>query len=123
MTRDGGLRMTSTTQIMTTNAILRAGRAKMPTPQQWTRGCSARDALGLMIRAESPDAIAFCMAGAIYAVSPSTNAYLLARMALIVVTKTVNVSSWNDNPGRTHAEVIAVYDAAIAATEVGGPAV
>jgi hypothetical protein len=45
------------------------------------------------------------------------------KMALIVVTKTVNVSSWNDNPGRTHAEVIAVYDAAIAATEVGGPAV
>jgi hypothetical protein len=27
------------------------------------------------------------------------------------------------HPGRTHAEVIAVYDAAIAATEVGGPAV
>lgn len=89
---------------MTAPEILRAA-ATLLIRQGWTQGVTARDAFGLPTFAGLPEATCWCMLGAIAKVSgiwAPTGPLQLLRTYLGVH----GISKWNDEPGRTRAEVV-----------------
>ena len=82
----------------------------------WTQGTYARNANGQPTLCTGPDAVAWCMGGAckIAVGYNSLFACLPLRVALGSVVKS-EVPPYNDAPGRTKEEVLAVFDKAIAA--------
>lgn len=100
----------------TTLEILRAARAKIERPECWTKGAFARDAVGGECMSSEPDAVCWCSDGAIGAVIATTDVHdFCAFEALSRAIGNLHVAEWNDAPERTHAEVLAAFDAAIAA--------
>lgn len=89
----------------------------------WCQGCFARDAEGQPVAATDPLAETFCIRGATRVVSPNDDARERAHWhlenAIIDVTQRsyTSLASYNDDPGRTQAEVLAVFDAAIKLAE------
>ena len=81
----------------------------------WTRGCSARDAKGDFVRPESPDATCWCAYGAVARATDdeATGKWAIATRYLGDAVG-YHVPAFNDAPGRTQVEVLAVFDAAIA---------
>ena len=85
---------------MTTRETLIAARAWIDTPEKWTQGVYHVDG-------------ARCMGGALMlAAAGRTEPYLVIYA---VIGDDYSISSWNDQPGRTHAEVMEVFDRAIEA--------
>lgn len=88
--------------------ILKAARAKIARPEQWGQG----------LPSERPGRI--CAFEAIVAKFDSaTNtldvkSYLRAQRALCDVIGTESAALWNDAPERTHGQVLAAFDKAIA---------
>lgn len=95
-------------------AILRRARARIATPERWTRGVIALTLRGFTADASDPDAAQWCAIGAIVAesdVGDSADARGVLRSALRITS----ISDWNDS--HTHEEVIAGFDKAIASLE------
>lgn len=90
--------------------ILKAARELIAKPERWTRGSGARDASGQDVDASSDDAVCWCAIGAIVRVSenPVPAEMLLRR----VLPDGGFISAFNDS--HDHAEVLALFDAAIA---------
>jgi len=102
---------------MKNSEILIAARAKLATPETWTQGVGARDCMGNATHAGDPDAKCFCTFGAIKAVTGQI-VYALPVWQLLNGVAGMNPVAYNDTPGRTHAEVLNMFDRAIAlATE------
>jgi len=105
---------------MTTKEILIAARAKIERPECWTNGAYARDAAGREVEPTCPDAVCWCVRGAIDA---STGHHSGNRPASVLFSQAVAgygalyIPIWNDEPNRTHAEVLAAFDRAIAAAD------
>ena len=51
------------TPTYTTLDILKAARATLANPENWTKGCYARDAAGNMCKPYSPNAVKWCAIG------------------------------------------------------------
>ncbi len=114
---------------MTVLEILRAARERIRTG--WTQGAMARDAAQRRVQPEHPLACVWCAAGALFATTtphepPEDSEARGVAMGLLTVEAKAwdpRVASleqnplvvWNDRPGRTQAEVIGLFDAAIAA--------
>lgn len=111
---------------MTPVDILKAARGLISEPSKWTTGSWARDEKGAMAFPSDEWGVCWCALGAINRVVDFTEqvtnaAHLLATeigypepwLAAHEV-----ITSWNDAEGRTHAEVLAAFDAAIAAAGV-----
>lgn len=99
---------------MTPVEILKAARELIAKPERWTRGCGARDASGEDVEARSDAAICWCAIGAIVRVSddnPVPAEMLLRR----VLPDGGFISSFNDS--HDHAEVVALFDRAIASAQ------
>ncbi len=95
----------------------------------WSRGAQARDAAGSVVPAWSADARSWSLLGALLAswhrqnedtmdldfVAHGFDARALgaATQVLGEVTGTASIENWNDDAGRTLAEVIATVDRAI----------
>lgn len=93
---------------------LRAAKALVDTPEKWLQGRYAADENGDPRCVNELDAVRFCALGAIYKAAVGAGSdYHLARDAFYDVAGEI-VSEWNDAPARTHAEVMAAFDAAIA---------
>lgn len=93
---------------------LRGAKSVIDTPEKWTQGASHRTRDG----SPSPgpeDDFSHCMYGAVRAGSPK-EFWKACDRAIEAVTKD-GIGRWNDRPGRTHAEVMAKLDEAIAAAE------
>lgn len=98
---------------MSVVAELRAARALIDSPEKWTQGAFAR-------RADSEHACSirdvgatrFCAAGAVVRAGGGGDATAALREA---TGHFGGLYAWNDAPERTHAEVLAVFDRAIAA--------
>lgn len=95
--------------------VLREARKLIERPEGWVKGRDALDRDGNSVYAYSRDACAFCAVGAIMRSCD-------ARWGRVVsAVKSANgidaLWSWNDAPERTHAEVLAAFDRAIAAEE------
>ena len=103
---------------MTPADILRAAKARIATPERWTRGTMARDEDGNGVASVSDHACAWCSLGAMEAeAGASTRARVYAIRALNRAIDNKPIDDWNDAPGRTHAEVLAAFDRAIAIAE------
>lgn len=100
-------------------SLLVAARKKIESPSTWTQGANARDAAGYPCEANSEHAVCFCSYGAIDAASATkfdTVVKFRAAGALYDAARSmervVGVAEYND--GHSHAEVLALFDAAIA---------
>lgn len=105
---------------MTTNTELRdlLVRARERIEQGWTKGANARDSYGEEISSDSPAACQWCAQGAIMAEGVERCLELSAVCCLDhelsnVASEWSWVASWSDEPERTKADVLALYDRAI----------
>ena len=96
---------------MTTLTKLRAARALIE--RGWTQEYFAKDKDGLWILPNSTDAVCWCITGAFLAAD--YDAELWNHAAEIAGAK--SLSDWNDAPGRTQADVLAIFDKLIAEEE------
>lgn len=95
---------------MTTKEILIAAKAKVEAG--WCQGAYARDDRGYSTIGDQSDAVSWCMSGALGAVSGWQT--FKAEQAIRPYLGNDNLVQWNDRIRRTKAEVIAVFDQAIA---------
>lgn len=107
---------------MNAHELLIAARAMIPTPNEWTKGVNARDANGEPVEACDSDAVCYCTLGAVDSIgysAVSTRDYsraVLALEAAIPEGFRLEVFEYQDLPETTHADVLALFDRAIAAT-------
>jgi hypothetical protein len=94
--------------------VLKATRELLSDPARWTQGVYARvgdeqcDEL-------NPFASCFCLSGAFWRFG--ADEIHPARLRLSGVLGVTNLIAWNDAPERTHNEVLAALDKAIALAE------
>lgn len=100
---------------------LRAARKLIERPEAWTKKEEARDSDGNSVGATSDYATCWCSLGAVERVCGGWNArYVAAELALAdVLPKHSGAVVWeyNDAPTTTHADILALFDRAIAAAE------
>ena len=86
----------------------------------WTRGCDARDRSGRAVSVNSPRAVRFCIGGARFHAAPGMMTIATRREVTSFlldaggITGGPMISTFNDAPGRTKAEVIHVVRTALA---------
>lgn len=102
---------------MTPAEVLRAAREKIATPERWTKGVFARDTLGEAVPYRAADAVCFCLRGAILRVDTDWPDIWEAERLVHVAVGTDDAAGWNDDEDRTHSEVLAAFDKAIALAE------
>ena len=106
--------------------LLRASRGKIAAG--WTQGCFAKDALGEQVNPEAPTATCWCAVGAVRAsmgpayriamIDGRAHAELYEAIASVgAIDSGDAIVEFNDKQGRTQAEVLALFDRAIAAVE------
>jgi hypothetical protein len=101
---------------LTTLEILRAARAKIANPENWTQEAYARDSEGIPCDCLAPGAQKWCLFGAFKAVAPLTpevQQHETTRL-LTAAAHTPFLAKFNDS--HTHAEVLAIFDVAISLT-------
>lgn len=90
-------------------------RGLIDTPEKWEQGTWARDADGNPTHATRPEACAFCISGAVLrVVGDGMHATLIDFISKANGGIERFPGVWNDAEGRTHAEVLAALDCAIA---------
>jgi len=102
--------------------VLRKARALLEKPEHWTQGMMARGKSGRRIFYGSRSAVCWCADGAIWR---AANGSLISRKGWVAnaaeqylsAATGRRVSAFNDAPERTHAEVLAAFDRAIALAE------
>jgi hypothetical protein len=86
----------------------------------WTNGADARDKHGLPVHPWSADATSWSVLGALICGETSRRGRVsierLAKAAVLLAgaAPATSLVKWNDEPGRTQADAVAAYDAAIA---------
>jgi|GraSoiStandDraft_27_1057306.scaffolds.fasta_scaffold313542_2 hypothetical protein len=85
----------------------------------WCQGVEARDQAGRPVEPWDPSAVAWSLIGAVVAIAHDAAgdaAFLeqvgLSTLALGTVTRSEELKDWNDEPRRTHEDVLRAYDAA-----------
>lgn len=100
---------------MTPLEVLREARRLLDVPEAWTKGSRARDERGRPILPGSPEAVCWCLYGACERASNGEE--FPATSAICCELGRSNLGGWNDEPGRTHADVIGLLDQVIANLE------
>ena len=98
---------------MTPAEQLRAARALISNPDNWTQGKFARDWTGKETTPSATDAFCWCAVGALEKVGSNAEPFKALRWSL--PTGCRSISSFNDS--HHHAEVLALFDKAIAELE------
>ncbi len=98
---------------MDAKEVLERAKKLIENPVNWIKHANARDAHGYAVNARSEDAVCFCMMGALFHAGSLgiDDPYWALRAVLHE-----GIVEWNDHPNRTHAEVLAAFDRAIAAS-------
>lgn len=81
-------------------------------PERWTQGWFAKNAEGASVGPGDADAICWCIAGFIHRLNDG-EAYIYSkfvRKVLGVGDEAEKVGEWNDEPGRTAAEVAEMFE-------------
>lgn len=111
--------------MMTVVELLKAGQELISVPERWTQGVAARDANGVPINPRKEDACCWCSYGALLKVSDDAQLVYSARGFLNRAIGVLDDPIW---PGvyfvkfqesHTHAEVLAMWNRAIALAEAG----
>lgn len=99
---------------MTTLELLKAARETISTPDKWTQYAIAKNTSGEIRSADESDAVCFCMLGAIWKNSRQSGS---AEGELKNTINGRSIAGFNDDPSRTHDEVLNVFDKTIARLE------
>ena len=101
---------------MSSADILRAARARIADPKNWTQRHFARDAYGLPVMGSSADAVCWCAEGALQAEGRSYASAELLILDQAAHELTNEFAAWvNDHDG--HSAVLKIYDRAIELAE------
>lgn len=92
---------------MTTLEQLIAMRELLTPPECWTKGAFARDKFDVITTSYSPDAVRWCLYGAMYKVGFGHD--IINTMQ----TLPLSLSVYNDHPTTTHADILKLLDTAI----------
>jgi hypothetical protein len=100
--------------------ILTKAQDKIRDPKNWTQDTYARDETGASVKAHSPAAVCFCSLGAIESFFHSEEfdglEVMHARDFLYTAANQIadgrTVANYNDDPDRTHDEIMALWDRA-----------
>ena len=97
--------------------VLTKAREAISEPHKWTQGAYFRSDKGMSV-VDLDDATRFCSVGAIQSVAKLPSAISLAALRTLARgigrgTKPRYIAAWNDNPVRTHEDVIDAFDRAI----------
>lgn len=100
---------------------LKAVRSLLSVPERWTKNVYAR-AGKKRIGPLNDEATCWCVLGAVRRVTklPEDSAYftvVTSAIAAQLPEGAPRIHKWNDDPSRTHADVLALLDKAIAAEE------
>ena len=79
-------------------------------PSKWTTGVLARNSDGKQVAPNSPSACQFCLVGALYhCYTPEKAMEIWIQLDSEFYNKDneIGVGDWNDDPSRTHEEVVA----------------
>ena len=105
---------------MTAAELLREARKLLEDPSHWTKGAFAKAAAGCAIASTSDNAVCWCAIGALrrfdrggYSAAYSNAVFVLQ----CCVSGSGGVAEFNDDPNTTHADVLAMFDRAIARAE------
>lgn len=97
--------------------ILKEARALISDEKNWTQGAYARDTIGREVRVLGPEAMCFCALGALEKIMLGgamwSASYMLMKKE--AGDDCLAVSDFNDT--HNHAEVLALFDRAIARAE------
>lgn len=96
-------------QIMNPITHLQKVRKLIENPENWTQGASARDRYGDFVDFDDPTACKFCLVGA----SAKVDYHVTLSYLIFVPSTHANIAEFNDDPNRTHAEVLQLIDDAI----------
>lgn len=101
---------------MNVHDTLVAARAVIAKPENWTINALARDKHNEPTHANADDAVCFCAAGAIRKAVGSIDMNVIEALEEVLLDRgqDPNVPTFNDRS--THAEVLALFDAAIEKT-------
>lgn len=105
---------------MTTLEVLRGMRELLAEPARWTQKAPARNAAGTPTSAVlDPEACSWCVFGAAFRIAPRHSNAAMKRLKERLNDDRpgayIGVARWQDEPERTHAEVLALFDRAIEA--------
>lgn len=104
---------------MTTLEILRRGRERVA--KGWCQYSLAQDANGKhILDTDAPEAVKWCALGAPGEGDNATVADAKSRLLQFANTEWM-LSAWNNLPERTQAEVVSVFEKAIAAEQAAAP--
>lgn len=101
-------------------------RVLLTPPSAWQKCCYATSAEGFDVAPESPDAVCFCLVGAIRRVCPSAD-FTVLQCLMETASKSLGllpappdgwtlpftITRWNDAPSRTHEQVLKTLDLAV----------
>lgn len=91
---------------------LRKVKALLKQAKQWTQFTYARDASGGAVQLEDAEAVTFCLMGAIRRVG-GEDIVMQREIGRTVRAGMWGLTTWNDDPKRTHADVIKALDKTI----------
>ena len=101
--------------------VLRAARAKIEQPEHWCRHFLAIDGDGKMVHWAWPEAEAWCSIGAVASVARTPDDDVLSVDAEEILEACLpderGLPRYNDDPRTTHADILALFDRAIAKAE------
>jgi hypothetical protein len=81
----------------------------LDTPEKWTKEVFARDCKGDEVDPESPEAVCWCVKGALQKCYPNyDDRWEAAYHRLLEVRKYKHIVDWQDDPRTTYEEIIKV---------------
>ena len=97
---------------------LSAARALIDTPKKWIKGSNGRDAFGRPTAPNGRFVVSRCAFGALMGVCIIGKEYEVVQHLMASLDRhgerlRYGLSGWNDEPERTHAEVMQAFDRAI----------
>lgn len=109
---------------MKTVTVLKKSRALLD--KGWTQGWFAKDENGCHVDYGAHNATYFCIAGAVYrtvgvATAPGSSDAMDALTAVAPAQYKFSLSQYNDAPRRTKAQVLGLFDRAIARLSEAAP--
>lgn len=114
---------------MTTLEVLQEARRRLASPDSWCQYSYAMNAVGKHVTPVSPEATRWCLTGAVESVAQSpffgevpkecadalgVLCHCLSRSPPRMRGRAFGLVGWNDQPDRTHEEVLDLLDLAIA---------
>jgi len=103
--------------IASTLAVLTLARGLIAEERRWCKGAFARSWFDIPVRARSGVARRYCVLGAMMRAGYELSLGVEDARVALEWQVGRHIQDWNDDPVRTHADVIAAFDAALVAVE------